>query len=205
MDTTVYIMTMPERMNHVKTQLHVLENTQIIESYNDINMIISNEYVETFQLKRKELCAYTYIDTILKFIKSEKEICIILEDDVIIKPELKNDIDILSNICKNYDFIYLYKLKNNYKNIITIDNIQFIDNISDGNQAIMWSRQGALKLMNNLPIKIAKDYWMKKKIAKGIFNALTTKFDYVINIGALNERDVRSKMGSTIYNIDPIR
>lgn len=204
MKNIVYIMTMPERLSHVQTQLNILPNTHIINSYNDTNMIISEKYVQKFQLKRKELCAYTYITTLSKFLESENETCIILEDDVIIKPELKKDIEKLINICKKYDFIYLFRTRNNYKNVIIIDDIEFIDNISDGNLAIIWSREGAIKFLNNLPIKIAKDYWMKKRISDGLFNAITTKFDYVVNIGATSERDTKSLLGSTIYCINPM-
>ncbi len=204
MNNIVYIMTMPERLHHVETQLHVLENSNIINAYNDINMEISKKYVENVSIKRKELCAYTYIHTLSEFLKTNYNTCVIFEDDVTIKPELKNDLKKIVKICVEYDFIYLYRTGTNYTNVITIDGIEFINNISDGNHAIMWSRNGAKKFFDNLPIKLAKDYWLRKKISAGVFNALTTTFNYIVDNGAKNSRDMKSKMGSSIYGIKPI-
>jgi GR25 family glycosyltransferase involved in LPS biosynthesis len=183
-----------------------MPNSIIINAYNDINMTISSKYVKDFQLKTKELCALTYITTLEKFIESNDKICIIFEDDIIIKNELTNDIDKIANICinSNLDMIYLYHLELNYKKIVNINNIKFIDNISDGNQAIMWSRNGAIKFLNNLPIILAKDHWLKNLIDKGIFNSLTTYNNYIENIGCRDCRDYSSKMGSNIYNIKPL-
>jgi GR25 family glycosyltransferase involved in LPS biosynthesis len=205
MSYNIYFMTMPERLYHVKSQVTELENSIIIDSFNDLEMHIPETYVLNFNLKRKELCAYTYIFTLQSFLESNKDTCIIFEDDIVIKKALKNDIDKLMDICKMYDFIYLYRPSDNYKKIININGIEFIDNISDGNLAIMWSRNGAKKFLDNLPMKIAKDYWIKKQISNGIFNALTTKYNYVDNIGAINNRDKTSLMGSTIYNIKPCK
>ena len=83
----VYFMTMPERLTHINTQINAFPNSIIIESFNDINMIIPNTYVLEFKLKKKELCAYTYIKTLLTFLESNDDVCIIFEDDIIIKDE----------------------------------------------------------------------------------------------------------------------
>ena len=199
----VYFMTMPERLTHINTQINAFPNSIIIESFNDINMIIPNTYVLEFKLKKKELCAYTYIKTLLTFLESNDDVCIIFEDDIIIKDELKNDINKIIDVCNQYDFIYLYRIYDKYDYKININGINFLNNISDGNSAIMWSRNGALKLINNLPFKIAKDYWIKKRISDGLFNALTTEKNYVENIGAKTENDKKSLLGSTIYDIPP--
>ena len=196
---------MPNRINHVNTQLY-MPNSIIINAYNDINMSISPLYVKDFKLKKKELCALTYIKTLKTFIETNDKICIIFEDDIIIKNELINDIDKIENICINHnlDLIYLYHLELNYTKIINIDNINFIDNISDGNQAIMWSRNGAIKFLNNLPIILAKDNWLKNLIDNGIFTSLSTYDNYVDNLGCKGIEDYQSIMGSNIYNIKPL-
>jgi GR25 family glycosyltransferase involved in LPS biosynthesis len=197
-------MTMPTRLNHVKTQL-IMPNSIIVNSFCDINIIIPSSYVKDFKIKSKELCALTYIKTLELFINSSDEICIIFEDDIAIKNELLNDINKIEKTCKEYnlDLIYLYHLNLNYKNISDINNIKYIDNLSDGNQAIMWSKKGAKKFLNNLPIILAKDEWLKNLIQKGIFNSLTTYNNYVENLGCMGMCDFQSKMGSTIYNIKP--
>ena len=204
MNCRKYFMTMPNRINHVNTQLF-MPNSIIINAFNDINMDISSSYVKNFNIKTKELCALTYIKTLEQFIKTDDNICIIFEDDIIIKKELLNDIEKIMNTCinSNIDMIYLHHFDLNYKKILNINNINFIDNISDGNQAIMWSRKGAIKFINNLPIILAKDHWLKTLVHNGTFTSLSTYDNYIENLGCKNGIDYHSKMGSNIYNIKP--
>ena len=142
-------------------------------------------------LKEGEIGIYlSNLQILNNFIKSKKEYCIILEDDMCLKNNFESDLrEALLECPLDWDILYLY-LNPFQKNILLtpIKNKKHILKASPiwGTCAYMVNQKGARKITANIqPMKYALDSHFGKLIHNNLLEAFVIKKEISINSGSL--------------------
>jgi len=183
----IYIIYLQDRLNHVqqlvndlniepiyfnaiwKDDLNIqqLEKNKIIDS----KQLIKNGHVKNGSVNKGVIgCALSHLTVLKNFLKSNKKIIMVMEDDISFNKEYKN-FEILDNVPKDFEYINLQPCySQNTKKFITPNILSNDYSLCTGCYII--TRSGAKKILNHSkPLTRCIDglirHLLKKHILKG--------------------------------------
>ena len=184
----IYVINLEERIdkkNNIINELNTnnISNYEIINAYNGKYLDITKlDYNNQFRNMRKgEIgCYLSHVECWFKFLKSNKEYALILEDDAVLGNDFQNNLIKIYNDLNNYNFDFMYLTDNCGEPCISgeiLNETSYIpDNVGYGMHGYIINKKIVNYLLSNaFPIIEPVDVYLENIHKKNIFKFLKLK------------------------------